>query len=270
MSIQENVMNALKNNKKDIEVIQWGIMNSVASLIYSEYISDIRKQQYPTMRIFIPEIRYVSELVSENSELMNHLRGHLVMDMRTWIQIYHYIDAPELMLFDDNHLEIMESILDAYILPNISKRLPETIAIKFGLNETGDHDPRIQEDSSIDLFGRKPFTTDQYDYITEEAMLQVLTLIPSMNKEITFVENNKEFILPYNFNGYILTVNNAQAICPIQYSRAVIYNHDVIDMLNFVTSTNIKDTEDGGKHIRVTTGFSNQCCITKLLGIKKE
>ena len=44
MQINQLIKDVMKNHKQKIELIQWAIMNGVASLIYSEYIRRIQQK----------------------------------------------------------------------------------------------------------------------------------------------------------------------------------------------------------------------------------
>lgn len=90
--------------------------------------------------------------------------------------------------------------------------------------------------------------------------MQLLILIPSIEKENESIENNKQFYISTG-DDCVFTINNQEAICPIIFNKRILYNYDVIDLLNFVTSTSIIKNESEG--IFLTTGLFNQVTITK-------
>ena len=57
MGWNKNVEEFIKSNKFGVERLQWAVMNSVASLVYTEYIRNIKKKEYPREHTMIPSIK---------------------------------------------------------------------------------------------------------------------------------------------------------------------------------------------------------------------
>lgn len=258
MNIHETISNVMKEHKNKIEITQWAVISSIASLVFSEYISNIRQKTKPVRKVLVPSIKYVNELLDPSSQFMKLLSDELVNGIVNNDLFKRYKDAPELILFNEENIDTLKTIFDLYMIPNISRRIPETISKKFQLND--EKNQLIQQDSSLDLFERKNITENQLEYIIEETVLQLLTIIPSIEKENESVENNKQFYISTD-DDCAFTINNQEAICPIIFNKKILSNHDVIDLLNFVTSTSIIKNEAAGMFL--TTGLFNQVTITK-------
>ena len=259
MNIHETISNAMKDHKNKIEITQWAVMSSVASFVFSEYISNIKQKTKPTRRICVPPIRYVNELMDPSSQFMNLLSEKLIDGIRINHVFAQYANAPELILFDNDHIDIMKTIFDLYMVPNISQRIPETIALKFQLND--EKNQLIYQDNTIDLFNRMPINGIQLEYIINESVLHILTLIPSIRKEFINVESNKSFSFPNDYH-YILSINNQEGICPIHFN-ADIFNNPFSSVLEFLTSTSVKQLDEKNE-FNISTGVFNQAQIIRL------
>ncbi len=257
MNIHETISNAMKDHKNKIEITQWAVISSIASLVFSEYISNIKQKTKPVRKVLVPPIKYVNELLDPSSSFMKTLSEKLIDGIASNELIEKYKDAPELVLFKEENIDTIKTIFDLYMIPNISRRIPETISKKFQLDD--EKNQLIQQDSSLDLFGRKAITEKQLDYIIEETVLQLIMIIPSIEKESEGVENNKSFYVPAD-KSFAFTINNQEAICPIIFNANILNNDEVIDLLNFVTSTSLLKDVDDGKLL--TTGVFNQVTIT--------
>ena len=265
MNVHQIISDAMKEHKNKIEITQWAVISSIASLIFSEYISNSRQKQKPVHQVLVPSIKYVHELVDPASQFMTLMSEKLIDGVATNERFIKYANAPEFVIFNEENINTLKTIFDLYMIPNIERRLPETIMKKFGLDN--EKQQLVFEDNTLDLFKRKPINEEQLDYIIEETVLQLLVLLPSMRKDIQIIENNKSFHLPLK-DQFILTINNQSAICAVHYNDHIIKNKSVIDLLNFVTSTSFgTETQDG---IMITTGVFNQACITMLRGIETE
>lgn len=256
MNIHETISNAMKDHKNKIEITQWAVISSIASLVFSEYISNIRQKTKPVRKILVPSIKYVNELLDPSSYFIRLLSDKLIEGIANNELLIKYKDAPEFVLFKEENIDTIKTIFDLYMIPNISRRIPETISKKFQLDDKNNQ--LIQQDSSLDLFERQCINDKQLDYIIEETALQLLMLAPSIEKENELVENNKEFYVP-TADKFAFSINNQEAICPIIFNQNILNNDKVIDLLNFVTSTSMIKNED---NVKLTTGLFNQVTIT--------
>lgn len=267
MGIHETFVKTMKERKNEIGLVERAIFNSVASLVYSEYLANIKRKQVPTFHLFIPAIKNVKELMAQDGQFFNVLSEKLIDRIAKNGRFIPYKDAPEFVLFNDDNIEIMKTILDLYILPNMEKRIPETIGMKFGLNNVNEPNPQIIEDSTLDLFSRQPINDRQMDYIIEETVLQLLSTIDSMNKDIQYIESNSSFYFQSD-DKFALIVANRLAICNVIYNKWVLENESVAGTLNFVSSTAISGAAQDG--YMMTTGPSNQCCIEMFKSIEAK
>lgn len=223
------------DNKKKIELTQWAIINGIASLVYSEYLQRFKQKQYPVKKIMIPPIKYVKEFLNRDNELMISLSNNLIDDMLYNQLFQKFKNAPELAIFDSPNIELLKTVFDLYMIPNIERRIPETIMLKFGIGNESQQ--LFIEDSSIDLFNRNPISQSYYNFIVEESILQLLFLLPTLKKDIEIPDNNRKILMTAD---EILTINNENAICPIHFNSSIIENSPVNDLLKFITSTNFK------------------------------
>lgn len=278
MEIHKMVKDALRDHKEKIELLQWAIISGIATLIYPEYLIRIKQKQTPVRRILLPPIKSVREIVHPEGEFMTYLSEHLIESIKSRLnttQFREYASAPEFALFCSNHdeIEILKTIFDLYMIPNISTRLPETIDRKF---QIGDPEQQLMvESNDIDLFDRKcPIDDLSFDFLVEEIVLQLLTLIPTMKKEVELPESN---IGIYLTESEVVTIGNEHGICPIHINKHIIENSGVrFNVLRFITNTNIEKMDwqensmvknDECVEYKMETGLFNQVAITRFKGI---
>lgn len=279
MEIHKMVKNALRDHKKKIELLQWAITSGIATLIYPEYLIRIKQKQTPVRRIMLPPIKAVREILQPEGEFMTYLSEHLIDGIGERMntpRFKPYASAPEFAMFEDGHdeIEILKTIFDLYMVPNISTRLPETITRKFRI---GEPDQQLMiESNDIDLFNREcPIDETSFDFLVEEICLQFLTLIPTMKKEVELPESNVGIYLTEN---EIITIGNENGICPIHINRHIIENSGVrYNVLRFITNTSIEKIDWGENAMmkndevveyKVETGLFNQVGITRFKGIE--
>lgn len=271
MEFHKIIKDTIKEHSKKIELIQLAITSGIASLLYSEYIRNIRQKRVPTRIIFVPQIRRVQELLNPDGEFMNSLSESLIDNMRNHELFKQYKDAPELVLFNDDNIDTLKTIFDLYIIPNIFRSIPETISKKFDLQNP--QQQLIRESNEIDIFDRKPIEQYQFDYIVEESLLQLLVMMPTVKKEVTIPESNIKLHMSEN---EILSIGHQSAICNIYINKNIIENEEIIKLIKFVSNTNIKQIDIGddmcikGDDIvkyTITSDVFNQLSFTKLIGI---
>ena len=274
MQIHQIIKDTLTEHKQKIELTQWAIMSGISSLVYSEYIRRFKHKETPVRSVMVPPIKCVQDCLNMDSEFMKFVSDHLIEDIKDHVLIKKYIDAPELVMFREENSEVMKTIFDLYIIPNISRRIPETISKKFGLDQ--ENQQIFRESFEIDIFDHGHIPIEQYKFIVEEIVLQLLLLLPTMKKEIEVPEDRMNIQMSRN---EILTIANENAICPIHFNRDIIQNKTVIDLLSFITNTTFNDITDGDiapqkrneiVQFLITTGAFNQIILTRLIGIEFE
>lgn len=284
MQIHKLMKEAITEHKKKVELTQWAIISGITSLIYSEYIRRIQHKTVPVQCYMVPEIEAIKELLKSNSPMMERLSNDLIDSMVQNQRFWKYTVAPELILFREEKIEIMKTIFDLYITPNIQRRVPETIAMKFGLN--GDViNQTIRQDRTIDLFDRKPFGDDQFKFIVNQCCLQLLVLLPTMKKNIDVPEDNMKIQMS---EEEILMIGNENAICPIYFDAETILSscppkrdydpssigkitdlnpqftsQDLMELLQFVTSTQFSIFDNDGVAAQKEVGTSRELQIIK-------
>lgn len=240
MSIHEMIKDSMTTHKNKIELLQWAVMSSITSLVYSEYLSTMKQKQVPTKKIMIAPIKYVSKLLNREGDLMKQVSEQLIDKMTENPLFQKFKDAPEFIIFNNDNIEIIKTILDLYIIPNIERRIPEAIFNKFNLGDESQQ--MFVEDNTIDLFSCKPISDGQFQYIVDETILHLLFTIPTMKKDIELIENNQRIWLT---DDEVLIVDHANALTPIHINKSIIENKDVINLLKFITSTTIEKMECG-------------------------
>lgn len=232
MQIHQMIKDTMEQHKSKITITQWAFINAISSLIYSEYIKNIRQKQVPVNMILVPEIKYVEELLNSESEFIKLLSDKLIDVIIENKLFQKYAEAPELVLFKEENVEILKTIFDLYMVPNITRRIPEAIAKKFDLFNPDQQ--LIRQSREIDLFERKSVSDEQLAYIVEESILQLLLFLQTMKKSIEYPESNVDMMMTADS---ILTINHENALCPIHFNDRIINNASVIDLLSFVTNT---------------------------------
>lgn len=183
MKINEMIKEFINTHEAKVEIFQWAVVSSISSLLYSEYIKNIKQQQVPSRIIWVPQVRTINELLEPNSYLSNLLSESLIDFMIEKELFKKYADIPELIIFseEDDNIELIKTIFDIYILPNIGRSLSETISKKFDL--LNPDQKLIKESRDIDLFNRKNITDEQFDFLVNQTLLQLLILLPSIEKK---------------------------------------------------------------------------------------
>lgn len=238
MKMNELIKDTIIKNKAKIEIFQWSIISSVASLVYSEFLKNMKQKEIPVRSVHVPSLKTVREFLKPDGELLEELSCHLIDKMNEDELFKKYKDkCPELVLFNEDNCEVLKTIFDLYVIPNMSRRIPEVIDKKFGLST---HEQQLFiEDNTIDLFNRLPINDDQINYIVHQTVLQLLIALQSVEKKTTFPEDNNEI---YISMGEVLTVNHENAVCPIHFDDQIINNESIMALLSFVTNTRIVDT----------------------------
>jgi len=248
----------ITEHRKKIELIQWAVISGVASLVYSEYIRRIQRKTNPVELILVPEIHTVQELLKQDGQFMELLSERLIDDICSHELFMEHSHSPELILFGEDKKEIMKTIFDLYITPNIGRMIPDTIETKFNLRDESQQ--VFRQSGDIDLFDRESISNEQLECIVEQIVIQMLLLLPTMQKDVEVPEDN------YNIqmvDSEILTIRNDNAISPIHFSPKIINWIDtldddpviekinkrkLIDLLLFVTSTSIQIYDKSSKY----------------------
>lgn len=231
----------IEGNKKAIETFQNAVIMSLSSLIYSEYIKNIKQQRFPIIMTWVPQITTVKELLKPESYLVKLLSESLI-DKITERQLFQdYKDSiPELNIFNDenDNIELLKFTFDYYIMHNAFYNISNTISKKFDLNNPDNN--TFRESRDLDLFNRIPITERQLDYIVDETILQWFVMLDSIKKRIDYPSDNTEVFL---VEGEILSIDHTNAICPVMINDDIFNNEEVFPLLSFVTSTTISEHE---------------------------
>ena len=274
----EKIKLMMENHKNKIELFQWATISGVAAYTYSLYVSKMCQVLVPTNVIRVPALSEVRWLLDNNSELIQHLSLDLI-DNITKSKIFSlFKDAPEFEIFNNDNINGLKTVFDLYIIPNMRRSIIETIIKKFQLDNPNNQ--QFREYPDITISNNIPMT-EVVEWISEQTLLQLLMLIPSMKKSVTLIENNRNIEMA---DDHILTINNVSAITPIHFIVGDFIDMDsskesVMSIMNFVTSTSVRNkTIYGGNagkmfdgpivKLLIDTDRTNQVSITKLEGIQ--
>jgi hypothetical protein len=254
---KENIVeSAIDENKSNVQIYQLAVVSSISTLVYSEYIKNIKRKYKPKIMYMVPTIRSVQELLLPKNKFMQKIINELIDKMLDNDLFKKYLNHPELELFNDDNIEVLKVLLEYYIIPNIFKTVPGAIRRKFNIGK--EDNQLFIEDNEIDLFERKEITDRQFDYIVEEIVIKLILMIESENIITDHPENNTHIYLSDN---QIITIANDSAIAPISLNKNIIENDSVIDLLKFVTNTSIDKLES---IYDITTGAFNQISVVTL------
>lgn len=261
MSIHMIIKEAMDKHKSKIELTQWAVMSSFASMVYSDYIYNFNQKQYPTPHVLVPAISNVKHFLSTDGKFMKLVSDTFFdkLMMNDLFNSYMTI-LPELEMFHGDNIEVMATIFDLYILPNVSRHIPNVISHKFQLEDTSKNTFRESPDINIMKFKSDDDINNYISYLTHEFVLQLLMLCPTLQRDTIVPESNVEFEV---HPDEILTINSDMAICPIHFTPDVWLSSDpMISKLKFVTNTEKIDNDDGSYSIK--TNAFNQVTISKL------
>lgn len=216
----------------NIEIIMGAIASGFTSLIYTEYVKQMKPKIKPTKIVFVPPIRAVEELVNPKSELMTWVSENLI-DLMLQDELFQkYKDAPELGIFDDDCIDVLKQAVTMYTQTRFMITVPQVFHIKFNLGDPTNL--MIRESNEIDLFKRQPFTPDHYRYFVHETVLQMLVRALSIEREIDWLKDDHLINVPMRDDSVVTTMSN-EAICPVIFDKEIIENKAVFDLLSFVT-----------------------------------
>jgi len=263
MNIDDMVRNMMDKHKNELQLFQLAVLSGIGSLVYSEYIRRIEQKTRPVVITMIPELRVVTEILHPASTLMRSLSDHLIDNMIRHKLMLKYMNAPELVLFKNENIEVLKTIFDVNIIYFIMEIVREKIYRKF--RPTGHLAPSIRENRDIELFYGKPLNENHMDYILEQTVLHLLVSLQSMKKSVMASNRDNCFVMA---SEDILVVDNDQAITPICFNHHIFHNRTVFELLSFVTSTDIREMRNEELRYLVSTSKSNKVKLVTLNGIE--
>ena len=250
MSIHQIMKDTMKKHKAKIELIQWATISSIASLVYSDYIRSFRQRTKPVHLIQVPSMMNLKEFLKTDGPFMEKLSSDFIDQiMKTEYMTKYKDQLPELVLFQDDLIEIMKTIMDLYILPNVSRAIPNVIEKKFQLNQPSNR--TFIQSNDINLFQRPDIEPDEMmGYLAEEFMMQLLMNVVTMERHTEYPEHNEVILLT---KDEILTIDNGNAICPIHFNHVILDMENLMKLMCFVTNT-IYEAIDQGESVPLKNG----------------
>lgn len=260
MAFSDDIKLLLRDKKDDIQILQLAVTSGVASLIYSEYIRNFNQRLKPTRKIFVADIQSVIDIVKHDSEFMKAISDRLIEFLRSELStLYEDKYIPELDTILNSNIEVLKTVLELYILPNVETTIPKVIKAKFSLGDESNQ--TFFEDGEIKLFNGKTPSLAALDFVLKEISLHLRVLVKPMISSITLVENNEKFEFDYSNNNSCISIANDNAITSIYLSASMINNEEIIKLISFVTSTTFEHYPDDKKYIISSTPFNTLAII---------
>lgn len=256
MSYHERVKEIIRHHSSKVSMVNLAVTSAVAGLMYSEYLRNFKKTIRPTLKVRVPETAEVSKLLEIGSEFANEMADTMIDRMVDNHLLGERLTVPELFLFTDEYRDILKTIFEIYIIPNVSRYVPSVLRQKFGLD-----DPSVQtfvESSELDLFDRSFPREHHHRFIADEAVLHLLITLPELS-ELTECDSNLSVDLPA-LDEEFLSIGNQNAISMIHVNRQIIDNGPMLELLSFVTDSNFEFDRDreGGPGYNVRSNVFNQ------------
>ena len=239
MGFSDNIKNVLKNNKKEIETFQLALTSAIGTIIFSECVSNFNQRMSPTRKIFIPELTSVEKILNPENEIMMDIADNLISDICELIDGMKLSNNPQFNIFFVNDHEVLKTILDIYILPNLYKSLIKVIVAKLSLD---DPDNRLFiQDPEIKIF--KDMNIGNFrEVIVMETFLHLINNAEGLNKTVVLLENVDDYAMLIDNTSEFISINNQNMISPIHLNVSLLsesYAEWFIKLTNFVTSTQI-------------------------------
>lgn len=265
MSIHRLIQEAMEKHKAKIELTQWAVISSFASMVYSDYIYHFVQKQHPTPHVQVPAISNLKHFLSKDGKFLKLVSQSFFEKLMQDPLFNSYITLlPELEMFHGDNVEIMETIFDLYILPNVSRHIPHVISHKFQLEDPA----KLAFRESVDIPVMELQSEEEYDqhitYLVREFVLQLLLLCPTLQRESVVPESNYEFLVQPT---EILSINSDVAICPIHFTPSIWESSPkLLAKIKFVTNTERFPNED--QSYQVKTNAFNQVTLTTLESVE--
>ena len=105
MSIHMMIKEAMDKHKSKIELTQWAVMSSFASMVYSDYIYNFNQKQYPTPHVLVPAISNVKHFLSTDGKFMKLVSDNFFDKlMRNELFNSYMTILPELEMFHGDNI----------------------------------------------------------------------------------------------------------------------------------------------------------------------
>ena len=244
------IQEILNKHHHEYEILQWSLMNSIGTLIYSEFLSKMKKVEKPVLHFNIPSIKAIQEVLNHEGVLMETIAKNLVKMIRQ-DKLFYAID--DLGIFYPECEQDTNKVLLLYMLPNVERRIPESISLKFGL-ET--EQQTFREDRTIDLFNRQFDQQWMADYIIHETVLQLITFQAPSNVIITVANTSCVGM----GDKEIISISNQNALAPILIDKSML-SSESINLIGFVTNTSFEEDNDT---TILTTSTNNKVIVMTL------
>ena len=253
-----NIKDFMRLHKNKIKLLQWAIINGFGSVIYAEYISRICHRS--NNNYDVPSLENLKYILRPSSDVIKELSYRILDDMinNRWMENYKF--APEMEIFNVDNKEYTRDIIIKYIIPDTAKIVSSMIVNKFDLNN---EKPQIRQNSDICITNEN-IDDYYYRFISYQALLNFISLSPTISKITTSIENNKSIKL---YNDTILNINNQQAIWPIKMTNdifAIFNNTNILKLINFVTSTSLDCFDVDSSFYVIRTNPFNKCDLIKI------
>lgn len=265
MGIHDTIKAAINDNKSEIEKLQWSLSSAVASIVYSRYLASFKNKMTPRRMILVPQIKQVTKLLSMNGGWANGISSDIIDTIKRQGMLELFSHAPEIQWLMNMDEDILNTLIEFYIMPNVGRVVPECISRKFQLGDTGNQ--MFFEDSTIDMYPTTILQPTQLEYIAMETMINFVLLSKSIDKSVAVPDQNRFFTADMK-DFVIVCINHQNAICPIYINGTIasasagVPNEILRDIL-FVTNTQMTIHEDSN-YYTMTSSPENDITIIRL------
>lgn len=250
------VKSYIEENRKPLGIIQSAFVNSVASLIYSEYIRLFKKVDKPVERVMVPSIHNV-EMFLTDSPFISKLKLYYIDNMKFLTKAFPFYDGyaglDVFKLFEDDEFKL---IFNEHMIPNLKKYIPSIISQKFQLD--GDGGQLFKQDRDVQLFGGD-ISSEYSMYVGYESALWILMNDDDVEKE-EINDRGKQFTL---YMDEVLSITDVNAICPIYFNYRICGLEKVMDIMKFITGIKV-ELDDNREMYNIDIG-NNEAKIVKLV-----
>ncbi len=127
MNIQDYIQEERLYSKDRLEWFGSAVISGFATLIFPEYLKNMKEKQVPVHVIRIPEIQAVAELLDSDHQFMKWISENLVRKISERSCIQERISFEELCknrnlaYFKESNLEYTNGILNTVVIPNLQQ-----------------------------------------------------------------------------------------------------------------------------------------------------
>lgn len=253
---KEEMNKYLSEHKDPIGIFQMSLISSVATLIYSEYISRMKQKQLPTRKILVPNMKEVRDYTDLVTPFMEKLADTIISTLKEE-PLFDKIKDSYKILDED----MFDSVLRLYILPNVSRVIPNTISKKFGLEDDSIQMIKVDRDIRI-FYPDKILIDDMIKVVSNQLIGNLILANNGIRLKIHPVESNISSTFKFDKNS-IIGITNSNSISPLIYTKGTFdLNPYFVKLFNFVSSSKF---EFNNNEVNMSTGVLNTVTLYEVM-----